>query len=231
MFAGYGPEAIGFFKALAFHQNRTWFQEHKEIYETQIRGPTLALVEQLSGRFAKAGIPLRGSSRTLFRINRDIRFSKDKRPYQTHAGAVLTSTGEKNGPGLLYIHIMPVGMTAWDDTPSGSFAAAGFYQPEPPALAAIRNAIRRDPDTFLAMEAELKKRKLALGLGGQLARLPRGFEDMKGSPVEAAIRRRSFIVEVPIDEALVTSPKLADMLFKFTTNARPVLDFGWRALS
>ncbi len=229
-FTGFGPEAIGFFKALGFHQNRDWFQENKALYESQVREPTLALVEELTERFAKAGIPLQGSKKTLFRINRDIRFAKDKRPYQTHAGAVLTRTGEKQADGLLYIHIAPPGVAEWEGSPTGCFAAAGFHMPEPASLNAFRTAIKKDPKAFAAMEAALKKAKLTLGMESQLTRLPRGFEDMKGSTVEGAIRLKSFMVEVPIDDAIVTKPKLVDTLVAFTERARPLLDYGWKAL-
>ena len=229
-FTGFGPEALGFFKALAFHQNRDWFQENKATYETQIREPTLALVEDLTERFAAAKIPLMGSKKTLFRINRDIRFAKDKRPYQTHAGATLTRTGDKMSDGVLYFHIAPPGMTEWDGSPEGSFAAIGFHIPEPGPLNAIRTAIKKKPAACPTMEAELKKAKLKLGLGSQLTRVPRGCEDMKGSPVEGAIRLKSYMVEVPIDDALVTKPKLADFLFKVATQAKPLLDFGWKAI-
>jgi uncharacterized protein (TIGR02453 family) len=229
-FTGYGPETLGFFKALGFHQNREWFLENKAIYETQIREPTLALVEELTERFAAAKMPLKGGKATLFRINRDIRFAKDKRPYQTHASAVLTPTGEKGGAGILYFHIAPQGVTHYEGSPEGSFVAVGFHQPEPEQLNAIRAAIRKKPAAFQAMAAELKKAKLKLGSGDPMARLPRGFEDMKGSPVEEAIRRRSFMVEMPLPEAQVTKAKLADTIFKFGMEARPLLDFGWKAI-
>ncbi|MGV8839313.1 MAG: DUF2461 domain-containing protein [Bauldia sp.] len=229
-FKGFGPDTIGFFKALGFHQNRDWFQENRTLYEEQVRGPTLALVEDLSERFEKAGIPLRGGKATLFRINRDVRFSKDKRPYQTHAGAVLTPTGTKDGQGLVYFHIAPAGTKDWEGSPEGSFIAAGFHQPDPTYLTTFRTTIQRDPKAFLALEAKLAKAKLTLGTDGQLTRVPRGFEAMKGSPVEGAIRMKSFIVEEPIEEALVTSPKLADRIVRFAERARPLLDYGWKAL-
>ena len=229
-FNGFGPDTLGFFKALGFHQNREWFQENRALYEEQVKGPTLALVEDLTELFEKAGIPLRGSRSTLFRINRDVRFARDKRPYQTHAGAVLTPTGDKKGQGLLYFHIAPAGMKDWEGSPEGSFLAAGFHQPEPDDLNTIRTTIRRDPEAFQALEASLAKAKLALGTEGRLARMPRGFEDMKGTPVEGAIRMKSFVVDEPIDEKLITSPKLADRILKFAQRARPLLDYGWKTL-
>ena len=119
-FQGFGPEALPFLKALGFHQSREWFHGHKAIYDRQIKDPLGDLVDALTVALHEAGLPLRGDRKaSLFRINRDVRFSKDKHPYNTHASAVLTRTGTKQGNGLLYVHV----------SPEESFAAAGFYQP------------------------------------------------------------------------------------------------------
>jgi uncharacterized protein (TIGR02453 family) len=229
-FPGFSKDALAFFKALSFHQNREWFHENKALYEREVKAPMLALLAALSERFAAEGIPLRGDAKSVFRINRDVRFAKDKRPYQTHTGAVLTRSGGKNDPGLLYVHITADGMESWNGAPEGSFMAAGFHMPEPPMLNALRTAIKRKPKAFQDMEAALKKSKLELGTGSQLTRVPRGFEYMKGSPVEGAIRLKDFVVEEPISSAVVTSGKLVDALFKFTKRAMPLLEFGWKAV-
>ena len=80
------------------------------------------------------------------------------------------------------------------------------------------------------METKLKKAKLTLGTSNQLTRVPRGYEDIKGSPVEGALRLKGLIVEEPLSEAVVTIPKLVDSIVKFAQRARPVLDFGWDAI-
>ncbi|TIX83303.1 MAG: TIGR02453 family protein, partial [Mesorhizobium sp.] len=81
-FNGFGQKAIPFLKALDFHQSREWFQENRDLYERELYEPFGDLVETLSERFAAAGLGLRGDrKKSLFRINRDVRFSKDKRPY------------------------------------------------------------------------------------------------------------------------------------------------------
>jgi len=228
-FKGFSSEGLAFFKALGFHQDREWFHENKSLYESAVREPMIELLASLSERFEKEGIPLRGDKKSMFRINRDIRFSKDKRPYQTHTGAVMTPSGAKNDPGLVYIHI-----TA-DDIESmagitGSFVAAGFHMPDPAVLAAMRNEIRRDPADWLETEKSLKKAKLELETGSQLTRVPRGFEDMKASDVEPAIRLKSFIVEELVPEATVTSARLEDTIVKFAKRSMPLLEFGWKAL-
>ncbi len=229
-FKGFSPTTLSFLKALGFHQNREWFQENKALYESEVKEPMLALLAELTERFEQEGIPLRGDKKSVFRINRDIRFSKDKRPYQTHTSAVMTPSGAKGDPGLVYIHITADGLGSWEYAPEGSFLAAGFHLPDNTVLAAFRNAIRKDPAAFQAMEAALNKAKLKLETSNQLTRVPRGFEDMKGSPVEGAIRLKSFIVEEQLSEATVTSKKLVDTVVKFTKRSRPFLDWGWRAL-
>jgi len=84
----------------------------------------------------EAGMPLVGDpQRAIFRIYRDVRFSPDKRLYKTHAGAVLTRSGGKRDPGLLYLHVAP----------GESMVAAGFWHPEPALLSRLRRALPPTP--------------------------------------------------------------------------------------
>ena len=221
-FKGFGKDALAFFKALAFHQNKAWFDDNKPLYQRDILDPMVALLDDLTAAFARRRTPLRATSKSsIFRIHRDVRFAKDKSPYKTHCGAVMTRSGTKMDNGLVYIHI----------DPEGSFAAAGFYHPEPADLARLRKAMARDGGKpLLAVTRALKKGKLELEEGSQLARVPRGFEALKGGPVDGAIRLKSLIVEEAFPARLVTSPKLADALLDFTKRAMPLLDFGWKAL-
>jgi len=228
-FQGFSKDALGFLKALGFHQDREWFQANKALYEDEVKAPMLALLEELTQRFAEAGMPLRGDRRSMFRINRDVRFSKDKRPYQTHASAVLTPSGAKDDPGFIYVHVTAPDIRSYGGI-AGSFVAAGFHHPDNATLAALRGAVRKDPKAFRAMEAKLRKSKLALLTDGQLTRLPRGFDDMKGSDVEGAIRLKDFVVEEPLSEATVKSRKLADAVVRFTGRAMPLIEWGWKAI-
>lgn len=221
-FSGFGPKAIPFFKALKFHQSKAWFDDNRALYESDVVAPMVALLGDLTAAFAKSGIPLKADGKkSIFRVHRDVRFSKDKSPYKTHCGAVMTRSGSKRDNGLLYVHI----------SPEGCFAAAGFHQPEPPDLALIRKAIAASPKKYAAMVAALKKGKLAIESDNQLTRVPRDFASFKDSPVEGALRLKSFIVEEPLADALIVTPKLAPALAAFARNARPLLDFGWAALA
>jgi uncharacterized protein (TIGR02453 family) len=221
-FNGFGRDALGFFRALKFHQDKAWFEENRAIYEEQVLAPLTALLEDLTAAFAKKKIPLRADGKkSVFRIYRDVRFAKDKSPYKTHAGAVMTRSGGKMEPGLLYIHV----------SPEGSMVAAGFHMPDAADLARMRKAIAKDKGkAFLKLEADLKKAKLAMGRGEQLSRLPRGFEALKDGPLDEAVRRKSFIVEQPLSEKDMRSPKLPTTIVAFAERAMPLLKFGWSAL-
>jgi hypothetical protein len=105
-FSGFGSKAIPFLKALDFHQSREWFLENRELFEKELRDPLGDLVETLTRRFSEADLGLRGDrKKSLFRINRDVRFAKDKRPYNRHLSAILSPDGSKMERGVFYVHI------------------------------------------------------------------------------------------------------------------------------
>ena len=221
-FTGFGPKALPFFKALKFHQSKDWFEENRALYESDVVAPMVALLDDLTAAFAKRKLPLRADGRrSMFRINRDVRFAKDRSPYKTHAGAVMTRSGSKKEQGLLYIHI----------DPEGCFVAAGFYMPEAAELAALRRAIQAAPGRAEKLVAALAKSGLALGTFDQLTRIPRGFEDLKDGPLDPVIRMKSLIVEESVADDTVMSPAFADTVADFARRARPLLDFGWVALA
>ena len=220
-FNGFGPKALPFFKALKFHQTKAWFDENKALYESDVQAPMVALLDDLTAAFARKKITLRADGkRSIFRIHRDVRFAKDKSPYKTHAGAVMTRSGKKMENGLVYIHI----------DPEGCFVAAGFHIPEAADLTKLRKAIARDSKGFAAVTVALKKGKLELGTEHQLTRIPRGFEALKDGPLDGAIRLKSFIVEEPLPAKLIASPKLVEAITDFAKRAEPLLKFGWKAL-
>jgi uncharacterized protein (TIGR02453 family) len=158
--------------------------------------------------------------RAMFRIHRDVRFSRDKSPYKTHAGAVLTRDGTKKSPGLLYVHV----------SPEGSFTAAGFYHPEPDQLAALRRTIAASPERFVAVEKALQKGRLSLGRGEALQRLPRGFEDVPAGPAAEAVKLKSLVVHRELSEDALGRPRLVKDIAEFAQTALPLLSFGWEAI-
>jgi uncharacterized protein (TIGR02453 family) len=216
-FKGFGQKAIPFLKALDFHQSREWFLENRDLFERELREPFGDLVETLTERFAAAGLGLRGDrKKSLFRINRDVRFAKDKRPYNRHLSAILSPDGTKMEQGVFYVHI---GL-------EGCFAGVAWWQPGAALLLAMRRAIATQPDKFRAMVKALKKDGLELDTEGCMKRTPRGFEHVTDADLVAAIRNRHFVVRHAIDPAGIHGPALVDELVDFTVRAKPLLDWG-----
>jgi len=220
-FQGFRPEALPFLKALGFHQTKEWFEANRATYEGALREPMAALIEDLSAAFAKAKLPLKGDRKTsMFRIHRDVRFSKDKSPYKTNAGCVLTRQGAKNEPGLFYFHVAP----------EGCFTAAGFYNPEPPQLANLRATMARDPKSWKRLLAKLAKAKLAPSDEYSLTRLPRGYEAIEDEQLAAGLKLKSIVCVRPIAEARLAKSALIDDLVAFAEDALPLLEWGWAAV-
>ena len=216
-FQGFGQKAIPFLKALDFHQSREWFLENKDLFERDLREPLGDLVETLTERFSATGLGLKGDrKKSLFRINRDVRFSKDKRPYNRHLSAILSPDGTKMEQGVFFVHI---GLER-------CFAAVAWWQPETALMLAMRQAIASRPAEFRGMVAALKRGGLELGSEGAMKRMPRGFEQVQDADLAAAIRNRHFVIRHPIDLASIHDAALVDELVDFTQRARPLLDWG-----
>jgi uncharacterized protein (TIGR02453 family) len=219
-FAGFQPGALAFFRELQDNNDPAWFKPRKALYETEVLAPFRELIATVGERMGRAGLPLIGDPRRgIFRIYRDVRFSPDKRLYKTHAGAVLTRSGGRREPGVLYIHVAP----------GESMVAAGFWHPEPALLARLRRAVLADPDGFLAIYGSLAKSGCPLSSDDKLNRPPRGFEMAKGTPVAEYVCWKSFTAHRMLSDADVQSPELVDRIVDFAHAALPLLEWGWAA--
>src|SRR5215472_5588033 len=182
-FTGFRPAAFSFFRDLQDNNDPAWFKPRKALYEAEVLAPFRELIAAGGDALGRAELPLAGDPRRgIFRIYRDVRFSPDKRLYKTHAGAVLTRSGGRRDPGVLYIHVAP----------AESMVAAGFWHPEPALLGRLRRAVLADPNGFLAIAARLAKAGCPLTSDDKLSRPPRGFEAAKGTPVAEYVGWKSF---------------------------------------
>jgi uncharacterized protein (TIGR02453 family) len=220
-FEGFAPVAFEFLRELAARQDREWMARNKAVYERSLRDPMASLVAAVSEGLAEAGSPLRGDPRrSVFRIHRDTRFSKDKRPYKTNIGATLTRDGAKLSPGLLYVHI----------DPAGPFLAAGFYHPEPPTLHRLRRRLAERPDEWRETRARLAEAGLELSRGEALTRPPRGYEEVSDPDIGDVLKLKSWIVSSPLEETDTYDPALPQRIVRFAQAADPLLSFGWTAI-
>jgi uncharacterized protein (TIGR02453 family) len=155
-FTGFPDEGLVFFEGLEADNSKSYWTQHKASYEEHVRGPMLALVEELTAEF---GTP------KLFRPYRDVRFSKDKTPYKTHQGAVLHLEGA--GTGAWYVEVSADGLTA----------RGGSWRMQPDQVERYRRAVDDDLPGGQLEQLVAKIRRTGLSVDGeQLKRAPRGYE-------------------------------------------------------
>ncbi len=203
--------SLRFLRGLAGNNKKPWFEAHRDDYETNIRVPMRALIEEMDVRFARFAPELTGDpKRSMFRINRDIRFSKDKSPYKTHAACWFRHSAADHrvggdaeaGSAGLYFHLQP----------RQSFVGAGIWMPPRPALDKIRDAIADDPRGFgrIIKRPAARRRYGGLDDEAMLKRMPRGFSD--GHPAAEWLRYQSFTIGRQLSDREVLSPRLAEGL-------------------
>jgi uncharacterized protein (TIGR02453 family) len=201
--------ALGFLRGLARHNEKVWFEAHRDEYESEVRGPMRELIEDLDTRFAQFAPEIGGDpKRSMFRINRDIRFSKDKSPYKTSAAcwfhhlnaahAVGTEADAGSAGYYLYLH------------PGGSGLGAGIWKPARTQLKRLREAIADDPKGFDRMARSIPRRFGALTDESALKRMPRGYAE--DHPAAKWLRFQSFTSGRALTDAQVTSPALTAFL-------------------
>jgi uncharacterized protein (TIGR02453 family) len=221
-FTGFPESGLRFLRALAANNDAAWFKPRRDEYEATVRGPMIALLADILTLAAARKLPLSGDpAKAIFRIHRDVRFSKDKRPYKTHCGASLTRDGKRLAPGLFYIHVEP----------GACFTGAGFWHPDAADLDRLRQRILVWPERFLGVVKALDAAGMPLEPDEDaLKRLPRGCESGKGSPVEPFLRHRNLIARCSLRDADLCDPGLPRALLQRYQVALPLLEFGSAAL-
>ena len=182
------PGLFDFFTDLKRNNSREWFQENKDRYTREVQEPLLAFIsafaDPLAGISRHFVADPRPSGGSMFRIYRDVRFSRDKSPYKTHAAAQFRHREGRDvhAPGF-YLHLEP----------DGVFMGAGIWHPDGATLGRIRGAIVDDPKRWRKVSSDL-----ALG-GDSLKRAPRGFDPEH--PLVDDLKRKDFVSFVDSSQA------------------------------
>lgn len=203
---------------LSENNNRAWFVMNKPRYDI-LRAEFLELVTGLINDISRFDPAVAGCNpkKALFRINRDMRFSREKIPYKTHFSAAITASGLKKpsqgGGPAYYFHIDETGTL---------LIAGGEYMPPPDRLRQVRGHVIEDQAGFSKV---LKNRKLKQTYGdlqqeGKLTRPPKGFD--ADAPHIEYIKLKSFIVwdEMPV---LKTSTELEKTVLGRFRDAYPLI--------
>ena len=206
-----------FLKSLSNNNNKPWFDAHRPQYETaraeflEFVGEILKGLEQFDEKFT-----FLQPKNCVFRINRDVRFSKNKTPYKNNMSAYFNGDGKKSDTAGYYFHLQP----------GNSFVAMGIWQPEKENLYKIRQEIDYNLKDFkkILSNATFKK-NLNKGLdeSEKLIRPPKGFEE--DNPAIDFIKLKSFVVRASITNKELTEEKFAARLLSIFKAGKPFVDF------
>jgi uncharacterized protein (TIGR02453 family) len=212
-FEGFRPQALAFLRRLKRNNRREWFERNRALYETEVRNPMRALVEEMDVRLARLAPEITGDPRrSIFRIHRDVRFSSDKSPYKTNAACQFYHGDAGRGAGQ---DAEGAGAGLYVQLEHGQcFVAGGMWMPARPALDRIREAIADDPDALgrLLRAPAFRRRFRQLDEEDMLKRMPRGYAE--DHPAAPWLRYRSFTATRMMTEREVLSPRLPSILAK-----------------
>jgi uncharacterized protein (TIGR02453 family) len=212
------PEkAFGLLAELEANNNRDWFDANRDAIRTRVQEPFAAVLEAVSERLADTDVPLSGGAGTMFRMNRDVRFSADKSPYKASASGLLTPSGTKDeAGGLMYLHM----------DRNGGFLACGFYKMETRALNRIRDRIVARPDAFRAALDQLSEAGLELSSDDMLKTMPRGYTDHAEAWFAEHLQRKVLIVRHDLSRTSWERGGVVDKACEIASACAGLLRFG-----
>ena len=217
------PATLKFLKDLRKHNNKAWFDAHRPAYEAA-KLNFQDFIQSVIEKHAKRDKDLLGleARKCLFRINRDVRFSKDKSPYKVNFGASMDKGGKKSGLAGYYFHLQP----------GESFVGGGIWMPEAASLKKLRLEIDYCLPEFRKIVESGKFKKtfgtLYTGEGVQLKKLPQGFS--AGNPAEKYLKFKSWLALAKLADDELTSSRLVAKTAASFAVIQPLIKFLNRPL-
>jgi len=206
-----------FLNQLSQNNNREWFNEHKVLYlhaKKEVEG----IIRAVGQKIVEIDPALQGftePSQVLFRIYKDVRFSKDKRPYKTHFGCFFATGGKSAESGGYYLHLEP----------KNSFVSGGVWCPQPAVLKKIRQEIFYNTDDFLRIlnASDFKNYFPKLDEEDLLQRIPTGFSsDFEHGNL---LKYKHYTVSSPLKEDVILSNELIFHIVKMFGLLKPFVSF------
>jgi uncharacterized protein (TIGR02453 family) len=216
------PSTLKFLKDLSVNNNKSWFDAHRKQYESA-KSDFLFLTESLIkgiSSFDKSIGELEAKKCT-FRINRDVRFSKNKSPYKNNMAGYFNKAGKKGIGAGFYFHLQP----------GESFTAGGIWMPEPPVLAKMRQEIDYNFDEWKKIiNAAVFKKYFPGGLesSDSLLRPPKGYDI--SNPALQYIKMKNYIVTKRFSDAEILDKGIVNNIINSFKAMKPMTDFLNRAI-
>lgn len=212
---------LSFLKKLGKNNNKPWFDEHRKEYEAakkDFEQFITSLLEKMAA-LDPAFKEQKGKD-TVFRIFRDVRFSKNKTPYKAHFGAYLSRGGRKSPDAGYYLHLEPGGK---------SFLAGGLWMPEGTLLKKVRQEVDYNYKEFQSILTSPSFKKLFTRIEGEtLKTLPQGYA--ADNPAIAYLKLKSFIVTTQLKDEDFGTKTVQTNIMKIFTTMKPFVDFLNRAM-
>lgn len=216
------PSTLKFLKDLNRNNNKSWFDAHRELYE-KAKENILVLAGELIKGIASFDPTISDlqPKECIFRINRDIRFSKNKTPYKNNMACYFNKAGKKGNGAGYYLHTEP----------GKSFAAGGIWMPAPAELAKIRQEIDycfHDWKKIIASPGFKRHFQKGLDNNEKLTRPPKGYDE--DNPAIDFIKRKSFVISSTFSDAEVQSSSFAKNVAKSFQQMYPLVSFLNKAI-
>lgn len=219
----FSPALFSFLRDLAANNNRDWFLAHRDRYEQDVRNPALRFVDEIGPHLRKISPHLianpSASGGSLFRQNRDTRFSKDKTPYRTVVGISFRHDAGKDVPAPgLYLQLEP----------GSSWAGGGVYHLETGSLTLVRDAIVDKAAEYSRITSAEAFAPYYTRIGEKLKRPPQGYDPEH--PLIEDLKMKSFVWHAEFSEQEVTGPGFMAKYLEVCRASTPWMSFLARAL-
>ena len=210
------PAFVAFFKELSRNNNTTWFNENKKTYEQDVKTPFTKLIQDVINEASKLDPSIQIEAKdAITRINRDIRFSKDKSPYKLHMSAIISAKGKKvkESPGI-YIEISPEHIMVY----------GGAYMLEKESLLNVRSAISKNMKAFDKLITDKTFVKLFGSIQGEKNKvLAPAFKSLLDEQPLLANKNFYYVAEIPFEQ--LTSNTLLKTIMTYYKAGKPLNDF------
>lgn len=218
------PSTFDFLALLSENNNRDWMLANKSLYENA-KADFIQFLDKIYANIAHVDATLVGQTakNSIFRLNRDVRFSANKAPYKINFAASLNRMGRKGNTAGYFLHIQPNGM---------SFIGGGLWHPEAPILKKVRQEIDYCWQEFetLTHEKDFVKTYGDFERGNDLSlkREPKGYD--KENPAIDYLKLKSFVITHPLSDKVLSDPSIDSVIAHAIQTAKPLMDFLNRAI-
>ncbi len=212
------PRLFAFLRELGDNNDRGWFKDHQADYERYVREPALDFINDFAAPLAKISPHFVADTRkvggSLFRIQRDTRFAKDKTPYKTNTGMQFrhAQASDAHAPGF-YLHLEP----------GECFMGVGLWRPETKVAYRIREHIADDPTTWKRVSRGKRFTDVFHLTGDSLVRPPKGFDE--AHPLIDDLKRKDFIASTRLTQKQITSDQFMRDFTDHSKRAAPFMKF------